>query len=92
LTFRAAAQAKHLQWTRLKCIAEGTVDRQDGVMCFTGIHLKVCLTIPAAVDIERAKGILEKTEKGCLVSNSLKCQRELEKVVEVEAAQELKTA
>ena len=91
LTFRAAAQAKSLQWTSIRCTANGIVDRKDGVMRFTGIHLNVCLTIRDAIDAERAQSILERTERGCLVANSLNCKRTLETVVEVEVARELKT-
>jgi hypothetical protein len=40
----------------------------------------------------KAKRILEKTENTCLIANSLKAQRTLETAVEVEEAQELKTA
>jgi uncharacterized OsmC-like protein len=92
LTFRAAAQAHHLPWTRMQCTAQGIVDRKDGPTRFTKIHLSVLLTIPVATDNDRARTILEKTERNCLVANSLKSQRTLETAVEVEADEELKTA
>jgi organic hydroperoxide reductase OsmC/OhrA len=92
LTFRAAAKITNLPWTRLECVAEGTVDRVDGATRFTTIHLRVSLSIPLPGDTERARRLLEKTEKGCLVANSLKAQRTLEYAVEADAAKELKIA
>jgi len=92
LTFRAAAQIQHLPWTRMRCTAQGIVDRKDGPIRFTEIHLNVLLTIPVASDTEKARRTLEKTESACLIANSLKAQRTLETAVQVEEAEELKTA
>jgi organic hydroperoxide reductase OsmC/OhrA len=92
LTFRAAAKTTNLPWTRLECVANGTVDRIEGVTRFTAIHLRVSLSIPNAADTERARRLLEKTEKGCLVANSLKSERTSEYVLEVDVVKELRTA
>jgi organic hydroperoxide reductase OsmC/OhrA len=78
LTFRAVAKLSKLQWNNLVCNAQGTVDRSDGVTRFTGIHLRVDLSIPAGSDLTKAQSILEKAEKACLVGNSLKCTPTLE--------------
>jgi organic hydroperoxide reductase OsmC/OhrA len=49
----------------------GPVDRVDGVVRFTHLHLQARLALPAGGDVERAKRLLEKAEKACLVTNSL---------------------
>jgi organic hydroperoxide reductase OsmC/OhrA len=71
LTFRAIATASKLDWERLGCDAEGVLDRTDGVLRFTALHLRARLALPAGVDPERARRMLEKAERTCLVSNSL---------------------
>ena len=71
LTFRAIATASKLPWRRLGCDAEGVLDRRDGVVRFTELHLRARLVVPPGVDAERAKRLLEKAEAACLVTNSL---------------------
>ena len=71
LTFRAIAAASKLPWNDLECGAEGVLDRVDGVVRFTQLHLQARLALPAGGDVERAKRLLEKAEKACLVTNSL---------------------
>jgi organic hydroperoxide reductase OsmC/OhrA len=71
LTFRAIAAASKLSWRRLGCDAEGVLDRSDGVVRFTELHLHAHLVVPAGVDTDRARRLLEKAETTCLVTNSL---------------------
>ncbi len=71
LTFRAVAAGSKLAWRDLECRAEGVLDRADNVTCFTELHLHARLVLPADGDVERAKRLLEKAEKACLVTNSL---------------------
>lgn len=77
MTFRSIAQLSKLPWTSLACDGKGTVDRVDGVTRFSGIHLHARLVVPAGTDIDKARRLLEKAEKACLVSNSLKCDHTL---------------
>jgi peroxiredoxin-like protein len=70
-TLRAVARASGLAWTRLDLGVEGTVDRRDGVTRFTEIRVRPRLAIAAGTDAERARRILEKAERACLVSASL---------------------
>jgi len=74
LTFRAVARASKLSWLALDCSAEGVLDRVDGVSRFTQVHLHARLTLPAGGDIARGKSLLEKAEKACLITNSLKAE------------------
>jgi organic hydroperoxide reductase OsmC/OhrA len=71
LTFRAVATASRLPWRRLGCDAEGILDRREGVVRFTELHLRARLVLPPGADAERAKRLLEKAEAACLVTNSL---------------------
>ncbi len=70
-TFRAVAQASKLEYTALEVTGEGTVDRKDGMTQFTQIILRPHLTVPPGVDLEKARRIVEKSEKACLISASL---------------------
>jgi len=77
LTFRAVATASSLEWTTLRCEAEGVLDRVDRTTRFTGMRIQAHLELPAGVDPDRGGRLLEKAEKGCLITNSLVCPVEL---------------
>lgn len=86
LTFRAIAQASKLAWTDLRCEAKGTLDRVEGATRFTHLALRAILSIPQNGDADRAKRILEKAERGCLITNSLKVTPELTCEVTLDAS------
>ena len=71
LSFRASAAASSLRWSDLRCRAEGTLDRVEGVMRFTAIRVQARLRIPAGEKLERAQRLLERAKRNCPVSNSL---------------------
>jgi peroxiredoxin-like protein len=71
LTFRAVAQASHLEFASLSVEAEGVVDRVGGVTRFTEITLRPRVALPAGADGVRVQRALEKAERACLVSASL---------------------
>lgn len=77
-TFHAIAQNSKLDFVKLEVSGQGTVDREDGTTCFVSITLRPRLTLPAGSDAARALRILEKSERGCLVANSLKTPITLE--------------
>ena len=72
LTFRSIAKASKLPWITVSCEGCGTVNRVEGTTSFTAVDLNVRLEISNPVDKERAAKLLEKAEKSCLVSNSLR--------------------
>jgi peroxiredoxin-like protein len=86
LTFRAIANSSRLNWTSLVCDGDGTVDRTNGVTSFTGVQLRARLVIPVGTDEEKATRLLEKAEKACLISNSLKFTPTIEADVAIELA------
>jgi peroxiredoxin-like protein len=71
LTLRSVAKASKLEFTSLELAGQGTVDRKEGVTRFTEIVLRPRLKVPAGTDMERARRVLEKSEKACLISASL---------------------
>ena len=77
LGFRAVARASHLQWISLDCDVDATLDRKERVTQFTKVIVHARLIVPAAMDSALCERALEKAEHGCLVANSLRCEREL---------------
>jgi peroxiredoxin-like protein len=82
LTFRAVAHASKLSWHSLGCRAEGVLDRVERRTRFTEVIVRASLRVPADVDPERARRLLEKAERSCLVTNSLVAECRLEASVE----------
>jgi len=72
LTFRAIARASKLRWTALQCKVTGTLDRVDRVTRFTHLVISAQLQVPAQTDPDQGRRCLEKAERSCLISNSLK--------------------
>ncbi|MCH7509099.1 MAG: OsmC family protein [Proteobacteria bacterium] len=83
LTFRAIATASGLEWNELEMNIDGTLDRVDRVTRFTHFDIQARLRIPAGTDAGKAKQLLEKAEKNCLVSNSLNAEKSIAVSVEV---------
>lgn len=78
LTFRAIARGSRFEWREITADVEGTLERMEGNSRFTQIHARVRLVVPPGADLARARALLEKAEKGCLISNSLTATRHLE--------------
>ncbi len=85
MTFRAMAKASRFEWRELSADVEGKLDRVEGNSRFTEITIRVRLVVPAGVDAERAKRLLERAEQGCPISNSLTATKHVEAEI-VEAA------
>ncbi|MBN1587642.1 MAG: OsmC family protein [Candidatus Omnitrophica bacterium] len=77
LTFRALARGFKLEWKSLQVETEGTLDKVEKQMRFTGFQIKARLAVPAGTDPDKARRILEKAEQGCLITNSLACDSHL---------------
>lgn len=72
LTFRSVARASKLEWSDLAVRVEGTLERRDGVTAFTAFAVHANLGVTADVDEALARNALERAERGCLISNSLR--------------------
>jgi organic hydroperoxide reductase OsmC/OhrA len=83
LTFRAFARPAQLEWVRLDVEVTGTLERTEGVTRFTRFVVAPRLAVSNAGDHDKAIALLEKAERGCLVSNSLKAEFSLEPQVTV---------
>ena len=81
LTFRAVARASRFEWLTLNCAGEGVLERVDRVTRFTGYRLKVKLEIGPGMDAEKGMRLLHKSEQGCLITNSLNGEVELDATV-----------
>jgi organic hydroperoxide reductase OsmC/OhrA len=78
LSFRAVARGSRFEWSSLECHADGILDRVEGVTRFTRFDLKAVLTVPQGTDVDKAMKLLEKSEKVCLVTNSMTSETSLE--------------
>lgn len=83
MTFRAISGMSKLEWNNLDCTADGILDRIDGVIQFTEITINATLRAPIGTNEERAIRVMEKSEKNCLVSNSIKPKVHLNARVEI---------
>ncbi|PKD17810.1 osmotically inducible protein OsmC [Salegentibacter salinarum] len=77
-TFLAIAENSKLDFISFKSKAIGKLDKVEGKFQMTEIILKPVLKIADESNAERAKRILEKSEKACLISNSIKSKIILE--------------
>jgi len=71
LTFKAIARASKLDWVSLICDVDGVLDRVENVTRFTEFRLRVVLEAPPGTDEQKAMRLLEKSERACLITNSL---------------------
>ncbi|TDN81260.1 organic hydroperoxide reductase OsmC/OhrA [Salegentibacter sp. 24] len=71
-TFLAIAENSKLDFISFRSKAIGKLDKVDGKWQMTEILLNPILEIADRVNADRAKHILEKSEKACLISNSIK--------------------
>lgn len=93
LTFKAVARAAKFPWVALSCHVEGTLDRIDRATQFTSFTVQARLHAPHGADKQAAERLLEKAERACLITNSLKapCQLHVE-VVFADASEPAATA
>lgn len=84
LTFRAIAKSSGLPWLTLACHASGTLDRVDRVPQFTGFAIKASLRVPVGADVDQARRLLGRAERGCLIANSLKARVDFDMEISVE--------
>ena len=83
LSFRATARAARLEWNSLSCDVVGQLDRVDKVTRFTAFTVKATLEVPEGTDEDKARGLMEKAEKHCLVTNSMLAESHLEATVRI---------
>ncbi len=83
LSFRAIARASKFEWTALSCDVVGVLDRIERVTRFTGFNVRAVLEVPDGTDEDKARRLLDKAERSCLITNSLIANSHLEAEVRV---------
>jgi organic hydroperoxide reductase OsmC/OhrA len=81
LTFRAVSRAANFSWDALECHVDGVLERTAGVTQFSRFMTRATLRIKPGADHAKARELLERAEKVCLVANSLRGERHLEVVI-----------
>lgn len=71
-TFLAIAENSKLEFSTFNSNAIGKLEVVEGKYLISEIELKPVLTINNTTDVEKAERILQKSEKACLISNSIK--------------------
>jgi organic hydroperoxide reductase OsmC/OhrA len=92
LTLRAIATVSKLSWTSLDCDVMGTLDRVDRITQFIRFDVTAHLIVPFGEDVDRARHALEKAERNCLISNSLKGSIGLDATVSIGEPMELEVS
>jgi len=87
MTFRGLANRSKLEWTSLRLVVVGTLDRIEQVTRFVEFHLHADLIVPATTSEAQAIRLLRKAEETCLVTRSLTAAISLKTSVETVAAQ-----
>lgn len=78
-TFLAIAENSKLEFVSFSADAKGKLEKLEGQgFIMTEVLLRPKLLVSHARDLERAGRILEKAEKNCLISNSIKTATRLE--------------
>ena len=73
ITFVAMAKFSKLEFISFAASARGKLEKVPGLgLQMTEIILKPRLVIRSASDLDRARRIIDKAEKNCLISNSIK--------------------
>lgn len=71
-TFLAIAENSRLEFKSFNCEAIGKLEQIEGKYLMTEVELNPVLVITKEEDKEKALRILDKSEKACLISNSIK--------------------
>lgn len=70
-TFLAIAENSRLEFKEFNCKAVGVLDQVEGKYLMTEVILTPTLVITKEEDKDKALRILDKSEKACLISNSI---------------------
>jgi organic hydroperoxide reductase OsmC/OhrA len=78
LSFKAIARASRMEWLSLTCDVVGDLEKVGRKTQFTGFKLRVTLEVPEGTREDKAQRLLEKAEKVCLITVSLKADSHLQ--------------
>ncbi len=80
-TFLAVAERAGLAFSAYESTAEGRLELVEGKFQFTTITIRPFITLKSGDDADKATELIEKAERSCLISNSMKAQVILEPVI-----------
>ena len=83
-TFLAVAENSKLDFVSFSSHATGKLDKVDGKFMMTEVLLRPTLIIKNQEQQEKAKRVLEMSEKVCLISNSIKSTIIFEPIIEIQ--------
>jgi organic hydroperoxide reductase OsmC/OhrA len=84
-TFLAIAEYSKLDFISFKCGSKGILEKVDGKFVISEVLLFPEVVIADASKTERTERILEKSEKACLISNSINSKVTMEAKVIVQS-------
>lgn len=71
-TFLAIAENSKLDFVDFSCKSKGVLEQLEGKLMMTEVILEPTVVIKNEEDREKAERVLQKSEKACLISNSIK--------------------
>jgi organic hydroperoxide reductase OsmC/OhrA len=80
-TFLLVADNSKLKFISFESNATGTIEKVEGKLAVTEIILKPVLILPGGQKEEKARRILEMSEKACAISNSVKTKITLQPII-----------
>lgn len=80
-TFLAVAERAGLAFSSYESTAEGRLELVEGKFQFTVITIRPTITLTVGEDTSKAKELIEKAERNCLISNSMKAIVTLEPTI-----------
>lgn len=86
LSFRAVATASRVNWNTIACEVKGKLERIERDIQFTEFAVSVTLDVPPTTDEAKARRALQKAEKVCLITNSLKADSQLTETIRTSMA------
>jgi organic hydroperoxide reductase OsmC/OhrA len=85
-TFRGVARASKLEFEGIDVAVEGIIEKQEGSLRFTKVIVRPEVMILNESDYQRTGLLLEKTERLCLITQSLSSEVVLQPGIEVREA------
>ena len=85
-TFLSFAERANLDFLSYKSEADGILDKVEKSLLMTRIHIKPTITVASEADRAEALKLIERAERYCLISNSIKSEVTIEPTVVVKGA------
>lgn len=83
-TFVAIAENSSLEYKNFSCKARGRMDKVEGKVMISVIHLYPRVVVQSPKYIDKAARILKKAEDACLIAHSIKSKITMEITVDLE--------